>query len=340
MGKTQNDIERLLAIDALLIKAGDLGTEAPFANIERRLLQFTATHWRSDVGQAIHSAVQLANEGKSATTVAGEISYRLDGWERVLEPAIQAATRQGYIEAKRQMLYRVHGYLPPLESRTPNVKRVIKAPRELSIQPSFDQRDEAAIEQLVAGQLHWIGEFYDDQLSDEIDGVVRDTMLEQGLGREEAGKFLEQRLAAKLGIGASALPSSWTGRAAQYFEMIAANVATNARVYGSLGQMAQIGVTRYTITAIGDERTCSRCILLDGTSYSVEHAVQLLNQIAAADSPDDIKALHPWANSKEDVERNPGKFTFPPFHGRCRCAVDVSEDAEITYEPVTGWVAA
>lgn len=207
----------------------------------------------------------------------------------------------------------------------------------VSLESALTLRDERAIASMVDAQLNWIGDFYEVGLSESIDAIVTDAMLETGLGRAEAGKLLEQKLAERLSASGIEIPLGFANKSASYFEMLAANVTSSARVRGQVSQMLQIGVTNYTIVAAGDEKTCSRCALLDGKSVQVQHAQRMLSALEDADTPDKVRAAQPWASKVSDIKDAPASFILPPFHGSCRCVVDISEDAEVTFEPVAGW---
>lgn len=331
--KQQNDIARLLAVDALLIKSAGLSAEAVFVNMENRLNRVLRNAWQNHVDDALASTRAAIHRGAGAKAIAGEISDAFDDWQKLVKPAISAVTRDAYLEGKRQIMLRARGLL----SVDKSIQVVTKAPKDPSIEVGFTLRDEAAVDQLIEGQLHWIGEYYDSQLSESISELVSDTMITTGLGREEAGKLLETRLLERLAVAGVSIPEGWGKGPAAYFELLAANTASNARVRGSLGQMAEIGVSKYTIVEAGDERMCARCRVMDGRSFEVRRATALLDEIARADSPERVKELHPWAKNAAEIEANPDKFPFPPFHGECRGTVDISDDAEITFEPMPGW---
>lgn len=328
--KFQDDFARLLAVDAILIKAAALPSETVFLNLERRLVQVINDAWMDRVDAAVTAVRANVMYGMTPKDIAASIRKRFKGWEKELKPALTVVTRDAYIEGKRQMLMRAIGLMGPIGKS--EVRIVIKAPKEPNIEVGFNLVDEAAVDQLIDGQLYWIGEYYDSELGPAIEELTRTTMIETGLGRAEAGKLLETRLLERLAVAGVSIPEGWGKGPAAYFKLLAANAASNARVRGSLGEMFEIGVTKYTITSVGDERTCDRCRYMDGRTFETHRAASLLDQIAEAEDPETIKKLHPWAKRVSEMEGNPEKFPFPPFHGECRCTVDISEDAEITFE--------
>ncbi len=207
----------------------------------------------------------------------------------------------------------------------------------VSLESALTLRDERAIASMARAQLNWIDDFYASGMSESVDDIVSKAMLETGLGRAEAGKLLEQKLAERLTASGIEIPAGLANKSASYFEMLAANVTSSARVRGQMSQMLQIGVTSYVIVAAGDERTCKRCRFMDGKTFQVKHAQKMLSSLEEADTPDKVRSIHPWASKVSDIENAPGKYILPPFHGACRCVVDISEDAELTFEPADGW---
>lgn len=326
-----DDIERLLAIETLMLKAtsGPNDTEIIFANIERRLFEVAGRTFKARAARGLARALSIHASGGTPAQVATAIAAKMKGWAGDLRSAIIAGTRQSYVEGKRQILLRAHGLIPPLSPDRPKLTEpriTAKAPKEFSLVPNFELEDEKAIQQLIDGQLHWIGEYYDTQLAQEIDIVIRENMLEVGLGRADAGKLLEAALQAKLGVDGITVPAKWVGTTARYFELLASNAVTNGRVRGSLRQMIEVGITVYEIVAVGDERTCKRCRHMDGRTMTVTRAQSKLDAIASAETPEDVKRAHPWANKLEDMKGREGDFAFPPFHGTCRCTVDIVAD--------------
>lgn len=315
-----NDIERLLLLDAILIKASGYDTGTLFLNLERRLQRAISNAFTDAAAPAVDNAVRASTAGKSPTQVTTKLGEMISGWQDGVRAPLLAVLRQGVLEAKRQILLRAAGKLAPIR----------KAEAELT--PTFTLADERAVEQLVEGQLHWMGEFYSDELAEEIDALVQDVMVNRGLGRAEAGKLLEQVLRAKLGLTAADIPPGWGHSAEAYWEMLASNSVTNARVRGSLLQMGELRLPTYTIVAIGDERTCKRCRFMDGKVFPYSLADETMGKIGAARKPEDIKSAHPWASNVKQMENDPEMFPFPPFHGRCRCTVDISDDAELTFD--------
>ncbi len=127
-------------------------------------------------------------------------------------------------------------------------------------------------------------------------------------------------------------------RRSYYYTRVAATSVSRANNWGGVFSLGDAGIETYTWRAVGDERTCARCMYLDGQTFSTGPAVELV-QKALDSSPEDIEGLSPWPT--EDTERNDfyietrrgrqyirGKnadwlqsqgIGLPPLHARCRC---------------------
>lgn len=231
----------------------------------------------------------------------------------------------------------------------------------MEIKPSFALVDEKAVGAIGKMQGNWIGMFYSEQLSAKVQSIAGNTLIEQGLPRAEAAKALESTLAKEFGYSPDlpwmakpegiALPGGWHGTPASYFEMLAANVTSNARNVGQMRSYSNIGVTHYEVLNPEDERTCPECSYMNGKVFEVEDGLGQTEKVwVHADTPDDVKAAHPWADKKQiltasgasdkngHVSHEDSKklaaagFSMPTYHGRCRCSVDIAEDSKIVWD--------
>lgn len=324
-----DDFAKLITLDVIISKASGVSPDALFLQLENRLASSLTGMWTSRASTAVSRATATFGGGGSKAAVLRAVAAPFAGLANAVSRPVEAVTRTAYREGKREMLAKALARAKPARKAKPR--------STVEIESSLTLRDERAIESMVESQLNWIGDFYDSGLSESIDEIVSEAMLESGLGREAAGKLLQEKLAERLTASGIALPTGMVNKPASYFEMLAANVTSSARVRGQMSQMLQIGVTNYTIVAAGDEKTCKRCVFMDGRSFQVQHAQKALEALEDADTPDKVRAAHPWASKVSEMEDAPGKFPLPPFHGACRCVVDISEDAELTFEPIAGW---
>ena len=132
----------------------------------------------------------------------------------------------------------------------------------------FQLPDRDALHGLHNCGLFWIGEHYGEALDvAAIKASVRATMLEQGLGRREAGRKLAELLGGQI------------KRSDAYWRGFAATVATRARSMGALSSMEAVGAFRYEFVNPLDERTSDVCRRLDGTLFTVKGALKLRTKV-------------------------------------------------------------
>lgn len=220
--------------------------------------------------------------------------------------------------------------------------------------PSFSTADRDAMGYLAQSQVFWLGEHYEE---DTVEDIRRAGWVElAGRSGKDAGTQLRRMAEDRFGVGAF----DHKGRA--YFEGVAVNAATTARVTGSLLQMRDLQVTTYVFMAVLDERTTEVCQHMDGKSFSVTEATDRIDQMVASRDPRAVRDLHGWDPggflerlAGEGVHPVPGQdltagdaskvmragFAFPPLHFRCRSTVDIgfsegTEPVEVRTGPKPG----
>lgn len=222
---------------------------------------------------------------------------------------------------------------------------VYKADARLAIEPSFSTVDQEALAYLKTSQLYWLKNHYDADTLEAIRQAGMDEVL--GMEGKDAAAVVRRHSDAAFGVGVMAR----AGKA--YFEGVAVNASTTARVNSSIIEMAKIGVTKYEIMNPMDERTSPVCRFMNGKVLEVREAVDQIAELVAAKDPDAVRSIHPWLGGKfnEALASNGatlgknGQFSnpsgvkaaglaLPPYHMRCRSTVDISEHTE--FLPQTG----
>jgi len=206
-----------------------------------------------------------------------------------------------------------------------------------SLEATFSVVDQQAVSALAGDQVYWLGEHYDALTRDSIESAGFEELA--GLSGKAAGEKLRKEAERIFGTGAFASKGAW------YFSGVAVNAATTARVSGALLELEELGVDSYVIVNPMDERTTDICSDLNGKEFPVKAAADRVREIIAAESPEDVKALHPWnpggyvsAFSDLGVVVEQGKpitpaaaevlsaagYGMPPFHFKCRTTVDLA----------------
>ena len=213
----------------------------------------------------------------------------------------------------------------------------------LKISFSFSQLDKRAVKALSKEHPFWINTFYTKQLSKRIADVSQKVVIDQGLGRIEGGKAMREILKQDLSWvggpaeirGIDVIPARFAGNVKGYTEIVSANAVNRGRNFGFISGYRDAGIERYRWNSVMDRRTSEICIELDGREFQVGKAVGLMNDLNAADSPEDVKELNPWVSVKQ-LKQIAGKgsqakqsqnlskagIMFPPAHGRCRSVVE------------------
>lgn len=319
--------EALGAADALIAKALAVDELAHAARIETLLRQYATREWERRAEEAATAV--------SGKTKIAQIQASVDGimkkWAADVGPAVRAAQISIYGLGKAWVLRKT--------KKRP--KRKAKSPTELTFDAGIDLslEDREAIEAMVEHQLFWIGEHYDQNVSDGIAEVVKETILEAGGDRVRAGR--EMRTKIREALDHVTLPSGWNGTSRAYLEGLTANAATVARTQGQLKTMKSVRVERYEWVAPMDERTCPVCAHMDGKKFSVEAGARQINKINAVTEPNDVRRIHPWIRAAELTTLSPKAgdagpkdakrlsavgFIMPPAHFRCRCFLDITEE--------------
>lgn len=340
-------------VDDMLLKAAGASAEARFQAMELRLFRRCARAFLDHAEDAVKAGASgLDGDGPATPADVARITRRVAtefrGWERGIADDIRAVMEEAHKLGKEQMADRLRGRISRVQpAGSPHLDATMIKAKEPEIISSFNLIDRQAVDAMAKRQIIWVGDHYDNNLADRVQELVRTQMLETGLGRREAGKLLRAALAREFGVEGGdresiSLPPGWAGPTAQYFEGLAANTVTQARVRGAIQQMVEVQVTRYEVVNPLDERTCERCRYMDGKTFEVRHAANHVATLDGATDPDEVRERHPWPKGVDELKLADAegalaaRFPLPSYHFRCRCSVDIAEDAEFISEPAHG----
>lgn len=331
--------------DRLVAKALALPEVVQMARIEQRARELLYKKWTVRANQAAKSAAAVVRGGGSVKGAAGAVDAAMKQWKGDVSAGYQRNVEDVYRLGRRAGWKKATGKTKAsLQYNVPNfAEQVQKAGKSggktMDLKFSFDVKDEHAIDALQSQEMIWIGDAYKNVAPTIREALT--TKLVEGLSKEAAGAIVEDTVAEKLAT--LELPEGYTGSAIQYFEGLAANAVTNARVQGTLTSFANIGIERYELVNPMDDRTTEQCAELNGTSFLVGDAMDQIAALNAAGDPDEYKAIKPWLGSGKLSEllgkgakalSEAGQL-FPPFHFRCRTTVDVAEES-LTYGALAG----
>ena len=336
--------DRVRVSDVAVAKILGVSEVAQIARAEGRLRRFLLKAWEVRAEKAAQLGGELAGQGKTAAQIAAAVRGEMARWEKEALPKLQAAVEEIYRLARTAAWKKATGQTRAgLDYSTPNLTEVLKAkPKKgFTVKPALGVVDNDAVDALQKQQVFWVGDHYDKNIASAVRVGAREALVEAGESRRAAARGVYRRLKGELAQVNT--PKGWNGSAAQYFEGLAANAATQGRVHGQLVSFAETGFTTYTIVNPQDQRTCPVCSSMNGRTFTVAQGQQTMGNVLAAEGPDDVRAAHPWKDpetgrrmtvagvdriaggrdAKASEELSKAGFNLPPFHFRCRCTVDV-----------------
>jgi hypothetical protein len=310
------ELERELGavVDAVLVfKSSPAEFNALSVDLEDILQDAWVPASSPAVGEAVHALAEIQGTSLNAAAKWTKGKAVVDALQKKLEQAGEAPLSPSQVLQYGKAL--AGAYKLGLDE--------VSKPLGWSI--DFGTHDKDAIHGMGNAGLFWIGEHYGEALDQAaILDVVKTTMLQEGLGREEAGRRLQEMLGGQI----KRSDSYWTG--------LAATIATRSRSFGALSAMSISGAYRYEYVNPMDERTSPVCAALNGRLFTVGGAVELRDQLLQASTPDEWKALSPWPKTSQLYEGGtPGGkmlspsalqaagIAFPPLHFHCRSTIEV-----------------
>lgn len=338
--------------DGLVAKGLRVSTVARIAKAEHRMQQMLLAKWEVRRKQAVAKAASMARSGQKYAKISSEIDKIMGRWAPSVERPFKDSVAEIYKLARVAGWQKAAGHTTgslqySLADSRALVAKAVKKPKG-ALNPVFDLLDEKAISALQDDQMLWVGKHYGSEISAGLRDVTKETMR-AGLGRREAGRAMASGVDRILS-GKVSPPGTFRGSAAQYFEMLAANTATTARVRGQMRSFVDLGVTRVELVNPMDHRTSAICAHMNGKVVLVPNGAAQIEQEAGATSPEAIKKVHPWLTEKQIREVSPAAghagardsarlaragVVMPPFHARCRTTVDVTTEGGGSFAPLT-----
>lgn len=309
------------AADMLLCSVCKVNTVKPTLEAERKMSNTIIKSWKAAARSAL---------GEELTTLLGKRFNRvnINQFIRALGIKLSAPLSREQQQVIKGRIRQIWRSAKQLTSRSVGVKF------------SFTQRDRRAITAINRQQVFWVNNFYSDHLSDRIRAVSNDVLLQQGLGRREAGKALRQALQQEFGLKpggkspfALEVPARYAGNPDLYFEGVASTSSHQARTFGKMTAFDQAEVKAFRLVNPDDERTGVICQQMSGQEFTVASGVKQMNDVLGAKDPADVKNIAPWLSGQQIKDALDGaktgsrqatarlenaKIILPPFHAFCR----------------------
>ena len=304
-------------------------------------LGFGASMAAAHRGRVLAAARAIAGGagGPDPASVAAAYARAYSGGPSIDSPTVRHAAALIYRLGKAAAVLRANGGDSPVYNYHDLLAEELvlekAGPRGPEVRLGFSEVDEQAIRELASGFFFWVGDDHTEEMQEVIRRKVVELQLRRGLSSREVGAAIIAALDAEL-LGPTRTtvgPRGWRGSMLEYYTGVAANVATVARVAGSLAAFADAGAPRFMIVNPDDERTCPRCKLMDGLTFSLEAGQAQVARMRAATSREEMKQAQPWyspaefvriASGRSESELIEARIVLPSYHLLCRCTVDVA----------------
>lgn len=356
-----SDIDRifdcLIASDVMVTKTLGVSRAASVSLNENRMSDYLLAQWNLLVKEAAERAASVLTSGSGDTVMAGDVDRALSEAGKVMakwsgrvvanyKRYIESVYRYGREVGLRQTLGAKPNSMGVFEFEVTKASKKIDV--AMAIKPSFDLQDIESINSLKESQVFWIGDHYEKNVSQPI-SVFSTVQIGAGMSRVDAGKMIHDHFLIE--ANKVELPSGWKGSSRGYFTMLVGNATTVARANGHLNSFAKAGFTTYVVRNPEDSRTCEVCRYLDGKEFRVSDGMALNKVLNSFKSPAGVKEMKPWLNPakalklagsagpagwKKTTKLHNEGYSVPPFHGFCRCDLDVSGKTVLFEEPDIG----
>lgn len=323
----------LSAVEQILALKSKVNELSRIARLELLMQQILYVTWSESVDEAVKNALAAQSKTNKVNDVVAAVDKAMSKWPNNVEEQFTNSIEQIYklgrvvgwkratkkIKGKHSLMY---------EYETTKAKKAFDG---------FNVADETAIEALSRLNFFWVGQHYENNVSQAITSVVKKILLESGLPKAKAGRKLEGEL--KTALHNFDVPLGYKGTSKSYFEMVAANSATTSRVAGQIESFKTFDVATLEVVNPDDEKTTPICKHMNGKIFTIEQASKQLENLYAAETPDDVKSAQPWVDYKTlaSISSQPGEASkgdiaalasaniiLPPYHPNCRTTVDVA----------------
>ncbi len=172
------------------------------------------------------------------------------------------------------------------------------------------------IEAMVRAGKYYTNEYFNTQVIPSLYDAVTKVTIGDQTGAKLAFSTVRQTLDKRL----ASVP---------YWNVVANAASSRAYHTGVLRAGQLIGKTTFTFVAVRDERTSEICRLMHGKVFTVDQGLDLMQRVAAAEDPEEVKAITPWLriNDVRDLsasELAQAGIMIPPLHGNCRSTIELS----------------
>ena len=314
--------------------------------IEKSLTRFNVRIWNKTATKANNQAVRAGTRGSQTSKftdrdlqkVLRALDKNFNTIEDRVRPRIKRDTEKIYKTNKKR-------FIPLAELREPEVdeerEKILRKAEGPLLALSFGVEDAFIMDNLTRLHAVSIGNHFEKNLRPQLAKTIGEGVIDKGLNKAQAGKFLEKELTRKLGGRAfGAVPAKIRAQGQDsvnaYFKGLSATNVNFARNFGQIQAMTEAGVDRYVISAVLDAVTSVICEQMDGREFSIEAGRKAMLQVLEAEDSEGLQQVAPWRKDLKEFDLGAGQkltssssaktladagLALPPYHFRCRSDV-------------------
>ncbi len=326
------------ALPEIIEKVEGDGDGAKLNRIEKGTTRFLVNEWNKSATRANRSAVKVATTGNQEAPFT---QRDMDKVLRRLDKSFKTISikTKGRVRTDIKSIYKTNKrrFIQRFKIRQP--KRKADPPL---LSTSFTIEDTRTVENLARIETLAIGSHFEKNLRPTVSKLIKEGVVDKGMNKANAGKFLQRELTRKLGgkAFATVVPRAITiqGQASvnAYFTGLSATHVNFARNFGQINAMEQADITRYQVVIVNDTRTSKICLGMEGRIFEVKVAREHMDSILGIEDVEDLKGIAPWQKDLSQFKLQPGQkldnagaasvlsangLSMPPYHFRCRSEV-------------------
>jgi len=317
--------ERLSIFNLLndVIQKAVKNNNAKIRKIENDLVNYIVGEWNKIATKAINKVLSVNDLGAKSKPYTNK---DLDRTMFILDSRFKDFDKKVDKRVKKDM---EKIYVLNLDSFSSKVKsqKVVKV--------KLDKTDKGIIDDVTRLENIAIGDHYPKNLKPSVSKIIKESVVDKGLNKAQAGEFLKNNLTKKLG-GNLAVPPSVKAQGQKainaYFKNLSATNVTMAQNYGQLNYMHQAGIKSYIWRSVIDKVTSTICLQMNGRVFEVSQAMTHMNKILESDSVESLKEIAPFKRNLSEFKLRQGQklndakvseslikagVSMPPIHLSC-----------------------
>lgn len=170
-------------------------------------------------------------------------------------------------------------------------------------------------EKIVSSTAYYSNKFFNTQVVPNIEKLAKKVIEDQKTTSRAAYDILRNKVSEHY-------------KSVPYWDLVANGAVSRGYHYGLVKGGWYAGYKRVRFNAVMDSRTSAICESMNGSTWSIESALNAVEKRAMA-APEDMKNVAPWLTEDEFIEMSDRDLEqagviVPPLHARCRSTLEMS----------------